>query len=99
MTEPNEPDVEVRLPRDHHDPLGAGAIVPAGTWVPGWMRRSDWRRGDGRCEVLVRYCVTHAGTTFNYLATFEEDDVRQIPQTLDRRAHPNGSNCNGATHD
>src|SRR4051794_35935890 len=79
MTEPDQPDVEVRLQRDHHDPSGLGATVDAGTWVPGWMRRRDWhRRDDGRWDVLVLYSVTHAGRAFDYLATFHQDDVRGV---------------------
>jgi hypothetical protein len=47
-----------------------------GAWLDA---RSDWRRSDdGRWEVLVRYSVTHANTTFNYLATFDVDDVRRV---------------------
>jgi hypothetical protein len=77
VPEQDELDVEVRLTRDHTGPGDYGDTVPAGTWVTGWMRRSDWRRRDGRWEALVRYSVTHRGTSFNYMATFDQDDIHQ----------------------
>jgi hypothetical protein len=76
----DELTVEVCLPRDHVGPVGGlGDIVPKGTWVPGWMRRSDWRDGaHGRTKLMVRYSVTHRGTAYDYLAEFDENHIRLI---------------------
>ena len=73
-------DVEVCLPRDHVGPVGGlDDIVPMGTWVPGCIRRSDWRDGiDGPWQAVVRYSVTHRGTVFNYLAAFDQDHIRLV---------------------
>ena len=71
--------VQVRLTRDHHATLAPADVVPAGTWVDGWLDPDSRRRGpDGRWEYLVRYTVHRDGHAHQHLAHFGQDDIRRV---------------------
>ena len=69
--------VRVRLNQDHQATNDVGDVVPAGTWVDGWLDPDTHRHAPtGRWEYLVRYTVHLDGYAHQHLAHFDQDDIR-----------------------